>query len=211
MIRVFLQSLLIGYSGAVMPGSLLTYTIDQSLRYGAQTGLVISLGHALLEFLLVIGIFLGLGKYLGSEPVQALIGILGGIILIFLGSKMAKDSLAKNLSVDFTETKSSQGGLLISGALLSASNPYFLVWWAVVGLSMIMSAYNSFGLVGIALFYLGHILADITWYSFISILISKTKAFFSLRFYHTLVLVLGGFLILSGLGFLLNSLRIAWH
>ncbi|HHY10648.1 MAG TPA: LysE family transporter [Firmicutes bacterium] len=210
MLRVFLQSLFVGYSGAVMPGSLLTYTIDQALRYGPQAGLAISLGHALLEFFLVIGIFFGLGNYLSSSSVQALIGILGGIILVFLGLKMIKDSLAKNLAIDFGGGAAGRGGQLVSGVLLSASNPYFLVWWAVVGLGMIMSAYNSFGLLGIALFYFGHILADITWYSFVSTLISRTKAFISLRFYRNLVLALGAFLIITGLGFLLNSLRIVF-
>lgn len=49
MITLFLKSLIIGYSGAVMPGSIFTYTVDKSLRNGAMSGLLVSLGHAFLE------------------------------------------------------------------------------------------------------------------------------------------------------------------
>ena len=52
MVEIFLQSLLIGYSGAMMPGSLLTYTLDKSIKSGPKAGLIISIGHALLEFFL---------------------------------------------------------------------------------------------------------------------------------------------------------------
>ncbi len=58
MLQVFIQSLLIGYSGAVMPGSLLTFTIDRSLKYGgAGPAMLVPLGHVGVEALLVVAIF----------------------------------------------------------------------------------------------------------------------------------------------------------
>ncbi len=49
MIGTFLQSLLIGYSGAVMPGPLLTYNINQSMRVGVRSDLILVAGFTLLE------------------------------------------------------------------------------------------------------------------------------------------------------------------
>ena len=211
-LQVFLQSLLIGYSGAVMPGSLLTYTIDRSFRCGPKSGLIISGGHALLELLLVILILAGFGKYLGSAAVQIMVGLLGGVVLIFLGGGMIKDGISQNLNLDFSsETEQPQGSLLFSGAFLSICNPYFLVWWAVVGLGLIMNAYKSFGLTGIILVYCGHILADISWYGLVSALVSKTKDFFNPRIYHSLIVVLGALLVIFGFGFFLNSLKLILH
>src|SRR5665647_214152 len=161
--QVFLQSMLIGYSGAIMPGSLLTYTLDKSIKSGTKAGLMISIGHALLELVLVILIFLGIGKYLGTPLTQLIVGILGGIVLIFFGVSMVKDIYLGKVSIDLkNEPDGKYGNILIGGGLISASNPYFMVWWAAVGLGLIMNAYNTFGLIGVILFYFGHIMSDIT-------------------------------------------------
>lgn len=209
MIEVFLQSLLIGYSGAVMPGSLLTYTLEKSIKAGTKAGLMASLGHTLLELVLVILIFLGIGKYLGTQTAQLITGILGGIVLIFLGAGMIKDIYQGKISIDFNgEPDGKYGNILIGGALISASNPYFFVWWAAVGLGLIMNAYNTFGLLGVILFYIGHIMSDISWYVFVSALVSKTRKFFSLKVYKMVIAVLGVCLIGFGINFIVFSAKV---
>jgi threonine/homoserine/homoserine lactone efflux protein len=87
LIQIFLKSLIIGYSGALMPGSLLTYTIDKSIRNGAKAGLIISIGHALLELILVLLLLFGFGRYLGTELAKTIIGIAGGLVLSLFGIK----------------------------------------------------------------------------------------------------------------------------
>lgn len=203
--------MLIGYSGAMMPGSLLTYTLDKSMKTGAKAGILISIGHALLELALVILIFLGVGKYLGTSAAQMIIGILGGLVLIFFGAGMVKDIVNGNISVDFNKSADGKyGNIVVGGALISASNPYFIIWWAAVGLGLIMNAYNSFGIAGIVLFYTGHILSDFTWYCFISVLISKTRTFINLKVYKIVIALLGVCLAGFGLSFLIASVKIAY-
>lgn len=212
MIEVFLQSLLIGYSGAMMPGSLLTYTLDKSIKSGAKAGLMVSIGHALLEFILVILIFSGIGKYLGTTTAQLVIGILGGIVLVLFGAGMLKDIYLGKVSIDFENKSDGKfGNILIGSALISVSNPYFIVWWAAVGLGLIMNAYNAFGLLGIILFYTGHITADFTWYVFISTLISKTRNFINLKAYKIIIAFLGVCLIGFGINFIVLSAKIIYH
>ena len=212
MVEIFIQSMLIGYSGAIMPGSLLTYTLDKTIKIGAKAGLLISIGHALLELVLVILIFLGLGKYLGTAFAQLTIGILGGIVLLFFGVSMVRDSYLGKVCIDFkNEANGKCGNILIGGALISAANPYFIVWWAAVGLGLIMNAYNTFGLIGVILFYLGHIMSDFSWYVFISILVSKTRTFINLKVYKIIITVLGISLIVFGASFLITSAKIIFH
>lgn len=214
MIEVFLQSLLIGYSGAIMPGSLLTYTLDKSIKSGTKAGLMASIGHALLELVLVILIFSGIGKYLGTTTAQLVIGMLGGIVILLFGAGMIKDIYLGKVSIDFKnepDGKYGYGNILIGGALISASNPYFIVWWAAVGLGLIMNAYNAFGLLGVILFYIGHIMSDITWYVFVSALISKTRKFINLKVYKIIIASLGICLIGFGINFIVLSARIIYH
>lgn len=209
MIEVFFKSMLIGYSGAVMPGSLLTYTLDKSIKTGARAGFLISVGHALLELALVILIFLGVGKYLGTTAAQMVIGVLGGLVLMFFGAGMVKDIVKGSISIDFNKPADGKyGNIIVGGALISASNPYFIIWWAAVGLGLIMNAYNSFGIIGIVLFYLGHILADFTWYCFISALISKARTFINLKVYRAVIVLLGICLVGFGLSFLIPSIKL---
>lgn len=213
MFGIFLQSMLIGYSGAIMPGSLLTYTLEKSMKSGTKAGVMISIGHSLLELVLVVLIFLGIGKYLGTPSVQLIIGLIGGIILIFFGINMIRDIFLGNVNVNFANKKSNDkfGNILIGGALISASNPFFIIWWAAVGLGLIMNAYNTFGLIGVILFYLGHITSDITWYVSISTLISRSKKFINLRVYKIIIITLGICLIGFGSRFLISSAIIIYH
>jgi threonine/homoserine/homoserine lactone efflux protein len=128
LVEVFLQSMLIGYSGAIMPGSLLTFTLEKSIKSGTKAGVLISIGHSLLELVLVILIFLGIGKYLGTPPAQLTVGIIGGTVLIFFGVNMVRDMYLGNISINFADKHDDKNGnILIGGALISASNPYFIV------------------------------------------------------------------------------------
>ncbi|MBA2133173.1 LysE family transporter [Capillibacterium thermochitinicola] len=207
MIAIFVQSILIGYSGAVMPGSLLTYTLDQSLKSGVKAGFMVSLGHSLLELFLVIAIFLGFGQYLTTTLAQILIGLGGGLLLIFLGGRMVQDSWRGNTAIILPAAAAPNNrSMLLGGALISAANPYFIIWWVVVGPGLIMNAFNAFGFGGVLLFYLGHILADFSWYLLVSWLVGKTRTFINPLVYRLVIGGLGLCLIGFGAGFFANSL-----
>ncbi|NLM37717.1 MAG: LysE family transporter [Firmicutes bacterium] len=207
MIAIFVQSLLIGYSGAVMPGSLLTYTLDHSLKSGVKAGFLVSLGHSFLELFLVILIFFGFGQYLTTTPAQILIGLGGGLLLVFLGSRMVQDSWRGPAAISLPAAAPPKNrSILLGGALISLANPYFLIWWAVVGLGLIMNAFNAFGFSGVLLFYLGHILADFSWYLLVAWLAGKTRTFLHPKVYRLVIGGLGLCLIGFGVGFCANTL-----
>lgn len=184
-----------------MPGSMLTYTIDKSLKKGARSGLLISLGHVLLELLLVILVLVGIGRYLKTDTAQIIIGIAGGCVLIYFGYLMVKDVYYNRIKLDFEDEKadSKYGNLLLGGALISAANPYFIFWWAVVGLGLIMEAYNKLGIIGVGLFYIGHIISDLSWYGLVSLIVSKTRHLISLKVYRGIIIFLA--ICLGGFGF----------
>lgn len=208
MFGIFFGSLMLGYSGALMPGPLLTYTIDQSMRHGKKAGFIISIGHAILEFLLVILLLKGVGQFLEKPLAQTIIAVVGGLVLCYLGIIMLRDIYLNKISMDFgNKPQGSKGSLITSGIIVSASNPYFIFWWAVVGLNMIINANNSYGITGVALFYLGHILSDISWYSLISVVIGKTRDFVNFKAYKIVVGVLGLFLIGFGLKFIIGNIH----
>jgi threonine/homoserine/homoserine lactone efflux protein len=205
MVAVFLSALGIAFSGAIMPGPVLTYTIRQSLVSGPKAGFVIMVGHAILEILLISLIFLGFGVILQSNAAQIMIGIVGGLLLIYLGGGMITGAIQNKVKIQVDGAGGESRGMVLSGFLISASNPYFLLWWAVIGLGFLLAAYKAFGVPGVAVFYLGHILADFAWYGLISTVIGKTREFINERVYRFVVAGLGAMLVYFGGSFVVNA------
>ncbi len=207
MVAIFFQSLLIGYSGAMMPGSLLVYTMDKSMKTGARAGLLISIGHALLELLVVALLFMGVGTILKTEAAQTVIGIVGGFILFLIGINMLWAVHTRKINIEVSQSEARSGNMLLGGAVLSASNPYFSLWWSVVGLGLLMKAYDLFGMAGVISFYAGHILADISWFTFVAALIGKTKRFMNLKVYQYIVVFLGLCVVGFGMIFFVSAIK----
>ncbi len=206
MVPLFLSALSVGFSGAMMPGSLLTYTIRQSLAAGPKSGFIIMLGHALLELLLIVCIFLGLDMLLKSDIAQIVIGILGGLLLCFMGIDMIVKAARKKITVRMEDGKDSAKSMLVSGAVITAANPYFLLWWAVIGLGFLLEAYRSFAYLGVAVYFVGHILADFIWYGFISVVVGNTRKFIKEKPYRIAIMFLGGLLVFFGGRFFVNAI-----
>jgi len=90
---------------------------------------------------------------------------------------------------------------VFSGIIGSVSNPYWSIWWVTIGMSYLVSAV-TFGWLGVAVFFTGHIMADLGWYSLISFAVSRGKKVIGDRGYRFLLYSCGAFLILFGLWFL---------
>lgn len=205
MSALFFSAFVVGLSGAMMPGSLLTYTIRKSLSEGPRAGFVIVTGHALLELALVIVIFLGFDMVLQSKQAQVGIGLIGGVLLAYMGIDMIRSSVKNRLAVNLDSDKSGSGSMVVYGVVLSATNPYFLLWWAVIGLGFIMQSYQSLGYAGAAIFYMGHIAADYGWYGLVSTIVGNTRKFIREKPYRIVVAVLGSMLIFFGIKFILGA------
>jgi threonine/homoserine/homoserine lactone efflux protein len=188
-----------------MPGSLLTYTIRKSLSSGPIAGFIITAGHALLELVLIVLIFLGFDSVLQSATAQFLIGILGGALLVYMGIDMIVGAIKNSVKVRLDGSDPKSGGMFLSGIIISATNPYFLLWWAVIGLGFIMQSYNSFGLMGVVVYYIGHISADFIWYGFISGVVGTTRKFMREKPYRVIISILGCLLIYFGCRFIYTA------
>lgn len=205
MAMIFLSALGVAFSGAIMPGPVLTYTIRQALTSGPKAGFLIMAGHAVLEILLITLIFLGFDVILQSDAAQTIIGIVGGLMLIYLGLDMVAGSVKNKVKIRMDDAGHGSKNMVLSGFVISASNPYFLLWWAIIGLGFLLAAFKSFGVAGVVVFYSGHILADFIWYGLISTIIGKTRRFISERAYRVIIFGLGGMLVYFGGSFVYNA------
>jgi threonine/homoserine/homoserine lactone efflux protein len=208
MFVLFISAFVVGLSGAMMPGSLLTYTIRKALSEGPRAGFIIVAGHALLELALVIVIFLGFDIVLQSKEAQVGIGLVGGALLAYMGFDMIRSSAKNRLAVQMDSDRTGSGSMIVYGVVLSATNPYFLLWWAIVGLGFIMQSYQTLGYMGAGIYYLGHIAADFGWYGLISIVVGKTRKFIKEKPYRVIIVVLGAMLIFFGIKFIFGAVKL---
>lgn len=207
---LFFTALVVGFSGAMMPGPMLTVNINESIRRGAQTGFWLVLGHVVLELALVIGLILGLSGIFKNSGVTAGIAIIGGGFLLWMGWDMVKSALKGTVSLDLEVTGESKGsgtGPFLSGLLTSLSNPYWSLWWATVGLGFLVSA-QKLGGMGVGAFFTGHILADFIWYGAVSLAVAKGKQFMTDKIYRSIITVCGGFLIYLAGMFVTNGIKL---
>jgi len=96
---IFTTSFMVGFSGAMMPGPLLTVTIGETARRGFIAGPLIVLGHGILELILVIGLVAGLSIYLTQAAVFYWIAVIGGAFLIYMGYGMTRDAWTGKVSL----------------------------------------------------------------------------------------------------------------
>ena len=188
---IFITSFLIAFSGALMPGPLLSATISESGRRGWKVGPLFILGHGVLEALLIIGLFLGLAPLLVSNTAFIIIAFAGGGFLVLMALGMFRSLPGLSLA---GETEESGKSLPLTGALMSLANPYWIIWWATIGLGYVLSSVKL-GLPGILAFFIGHILADLIWYAFVSLAIHKGRDILPDRVYQGLIAVCAVFLL----------------
>lgn len=211
MIEIFLMSFLVALTGALSPGPVLSFTIYKSLqKRGYLAGFYIILGHALLEFCLIIVLLLGAYVFLQNLIVLILIGTIGGLFLVVFGLLVIKDAVKNPLKLDFenieeSKIKGYKGNSFLGGIVISLTNPFWSFWWAVIGLSLMINLGISFeNPVGLLLFFFGHELGDFAWYIPISIFVYLGGKSLNPKIYKYVLIACGIFMIVLGIYLALN-------
>ena len=206
---IFGGSFVLALSGALMPGPLLTITIVESARRGFIAGPLLITGHALLELALIVAVIQGLGPFLERPLVMGTIALAGGTILLWMGSGMIRTAGRVSLNDDGKESKGTSNPIL-TGVLASLSNPYWILWWGTIGLGYLVAAIRL-GIVGVGVFFVGHIAADLLWYCIVSFGISRGKKILKdkayqhiIRFCGIILLGFGGWFLMTGRSYLVQ-------
>ncbi|MBN1255182.1 MAG: LysE family transporter [Deltaproteobacteria bacterium] len=198
LVGIFVSSFVVGLSGALMPGPVLTVTIAETTRRGFWAGPLIVLGHGIIEFALFVALVLGLGAFLENDLVFGIVGVGGAIVLMGMGAGMLWGTKTATLKLELSEGERSRP--VIAGLLTSISNPYFIIWWATIGLSFIATS-QRLGIMGLGSFYSGHIMSDVVWYFAVAWAVTMGKRIMNDHVYRWIIGLCGGFLVLLGVYF----------
>ncbi len=164
----------ISLSGVMMPGPVTAAAITKGYR-DRNAGALIAVGHAVIEIPLIALIYLGFAHYFTSPEVKKVVGIVGGLMLVFMGVvlfRAMRKAIGERADLPYNS--------ITAGIIMTGANPYFFLWWATVGAALIASAI-SFGILGLVLFGLIHWTCDLGWYQTISVSVFKSRHLWSAK------------------------------
>ena len=199
------QAIIISLSGVMAPGAITAATIAQGTR-NRWAGALISIGHGIVEIPLIFALMLGLHFFFGIDIVKIGIGIAGGIFLLWMGTGMLRQIRNANTK----QTGNIGSNPTITGIILSATNPYFLLWWATVGLNLALGA-KELGTFALVLFAAVHWMCDLVWLSILSFAAfytNKGARIFSRYFEKSTLIFCGIALLAFGFKFMIDALRL---
>lgn len=195
------QALFISFSGVLAPGPVTAVTVGMGAR-SRHAGALVAVGHGIVEFPLMILIAVGVGSVFEIPGVRIGIGLAGGAMLIAMGIGMLRSS---RRPADVS-AESSRKGPVLTGILLSIGNPYFLLWWATVGLALATRAVEL-GILAFVLFAVIHWLCDLVWLEVLSWTSHAGHKVFGRRGQQVILAVCGAALLFFGGVFIFGAGR----
>ena len=179
---LFLTSVvLISLSGVLLPGPLFAVTMEKAAKR-KTAGLLIAVGHGIVEFPLMFFIYFFLSQFVIPDVVPIVVGVVGGLLMMYMGVNTFRNRHKGNQKVEVPRQES-----LLAGVWTTAANPGFILWWITIGATLIMNA-QIFGLIGFSVFTMVHWLCDFIWYAVVAFVIFKSQRFWNEKV-HTAIFV----------------------
>jgi threonine/homoserine/homoserine lactone efflux protein len=194
-----LQAVLISLSGVMAPGPLTAVVVGKGAR-SARAGAAIAVGHGIVEFPLMALLVVGLAPFFTHPVFAAWVGLAGGLVLLWMGVDLVRTMRRPAANGPARRETSA----LMAGVLMTAGNPYFLVWWATVGATLVLRAWG-FGLWRFALFAVIHWSLDLVWYFFLSAASHRGTRLLGDRFRVGVSLASGALLLYFGVRFVADA------
>ena len=185
----------VGLSGALIPGPLLVYTINESLQKGKWTGLRVILGHAIVEVAIFLLLIFGLLGFATEPLFVSGVSIIGGLALIVMGIASLRN-VKGGIPAQAVKTKH---GVILGGIIFSVFNPGIPIWWATAGLALLNFGHETMGMLGMILVLVGHWGADFGWFTLVSLTTHRSSdTLLQKGWYRTVRIILS--LLLLGIG-----------
>lgn len=160
--------IVVSASGVMAPGPLLAANIAHGMAGGARAGLSVAAGHAAVELPLVLAVAAGAVSLATVPGAERAIAVAGAAGLFVFAAVQARDSLKKGGGAAAPGRSP-----LVSGALMTGLNPFFLVWWMTVGLKLISDAAREWSAPGVLAMFGMHVWMDFAWLAATAYLASR--------------------------------------
>jgi len=173
--RVVVETLMVTPSGALSPGPLSASAVAAGAVLGPAAGLLIALGHMAFELPYVAALtkWAELLTRVARRYEKPMALAVAAFIYYFALGLAAEAAAILNgkppIDPQAAAIATTPLGAVATGVALTAFNPYFLLWWATVGLPLVQAAAEN-GPKGFAAMYTSHVWMDYAWLTLLAAL-----------------------------------------
>lgn len=203
MVGFLINAVAISMSGVLAPGPMTAATLAAGAR-NRHAGLLLAVGHGIVELPLMLLILTGVNALVQRTSTQAAIGLAGGVLLMLMGGGML---LAMRRPPDVGRAPTNRRGPVLTGIIMTGGNPYFLLWWATIGLTLAGQA-AAYGALAFAIFAGVHWLCDAAWLEVLSQASHRGSKVFGARSEKIILGVCGTALVGFGVKFLYDAAKL---
>lgn len=192
-----LNGYLLGLGFIIFLGPVFFYLLKCTLDAGFWSGIFVALGIVFADFSCIIICSFGAIPFFKNAQNQFLLGIFGGLILLFLGLKFIfKPKILPQSTEKLKLSKRNYVSYFTQGFLINFVNPFvFVVWIGIIGIAETQySGSINF------LFFLGSALLGILTIEFLKVVLAhRLKTILNPIYLVKIYRVFGIILILSGI------------
>ena len=199
MITFLVTGSILGLSAGFAPGPLLVLVISETLQHGLKAGMKVALAPVLTDLPIIVFSLLVLVKLSRFHNTLAIISILGGFFIMYLGIKNIK---IKGLHID-NETSPQRS--LQKGILINALSPHPYLFWLTVGGPTTIKAMDL-GLLAACTFVLCFYILLVGSKIILALLVGRTRSYlqgstyiYTMRALGFILILFAGFLFRDGL------------
>lgn len=192
---------LVSMSGVMSPGPLFASNILYGIKQGTKSGIRVAAGHAVVELPLVVVIGIGLVSLEAIDSFRTVIVIAGTLGLFGFAALHLYGIISKPASASIRQ----KHGPFLAGVILSGLNPFFIIWWLTVGLTLISDSVSMWSFYGIFVMFGIHIWMDFAWLGVTACLASKSNRFLSEKSYKIIRIMTSVILVYFGIALLIDG------
>lgn len=197
---LFISSFILAIAFCAPPGVVAAETIRRGFARGFWPALLVQTGSLIGDSIWAILALAGAAALIQNWIIRLVLSLLGIGFLVYLAVKAIKDAYIENIP---ESASGSERGDLVTGAMLSLSNPFAIAFWFSVSASIFSTVSGvpkrSDYLIFFSAFYLGLIL----WCLFMAVIVAWGRRFITSAFFRWVNLSCG-----IALGFF--ALQLGW-
>jgi threonine/homoserine/homoserine lactone efflux protein len=191
-------------SGVLAPGPLFFANLAYGIGPDRWSGVKVAYGHTVVELPLIIILAAGLFTFDVAKKYAGTIGFIGGIAILAFASLQIVSIIKEKRAYNVPHIAGSKGPFVV-GVVLTALNPFFLLWWFTAGLKLIADS-GAFGIgTGVVVLFVLHIWMDYVWLASTAYFASRVDFLLKSKYYPILGLGLAALLVYYGISFLLQA------
>lgn len=160
MITLFVSSFILGLAFCAPPGIITAETIRRGFARGFIPALSVQLGSLIGDAAWATIALTGLAILIQNNTAKIVLSTLGVILMLKLAWDAARDA---RYGAKFNDRPASNHGDFASGAVLSLSNPFNIVFWTALGASVFASIPGGPHLIHFVTFFAGFLGSAALW------------------------------------------------